>query len=199
MGQSLAQKAAHRLLQRRLTRYILAQDNIGLGFDHLVFIGCADHCAFQNTGMLGQHRLDLGRRHPDAADAQHIVHATYIKVIALRILVTLVTGEHATVPHGGSGFFRLVPVLLRGTGAFDKQIADFSDRQRRAVFVQANAFIALHNLPATAGHDGAGPVDHEHMGKFGRAHTIQNFFARNLQPFPVQSGRQQLAAADAYA
>src|SRR3954465_858244 len=63
----------------------LLQHDKGLGLDQALRVGMANDRRFKYRGMPDQRLLDLKRRHPDAADLQHVVAAAAVAVIAIGI------------------------------------------------------------------------------------------------------------------
>src|SRR6185369_13356167 len=112
------QSTLHKFLQRTrqliVSRTRLTQHDEGLRLDQAVTRIVAHHRALQNSLMLQQTIFNLSRRNINARYFQHVVTATVVPEVAIRVDVNLISTRE---PITGKRRFRLlmrVPVTERG-------------------------------------------------------------------------------------
>ena len=184
---------------RSSLRADVLQHDKGLGLDQPVGVGVADHRGFEHRGVGDQRLLDLERRHPDAADLEHVVAAAAIAVIAVGVAGVGVAGMGPLAAKGAARLVALVPIAVGGAGAAHDQLAGLAVGDVVAVIVEDAQLVARHRLAGAAVADVVRPVRQEDVQHLGRADAVEDVAAGLVAPALADMLGQRLAGRDAEA
>src|SRR5579883_2997141 len=91
--------------------------------------------------MADQRLLHFERRHPEAADLEHVVGAAAIDEAAVGAAFVFVASARPMAFECRARLLALVPIAVRGGGAFDQKLADFAFRRLSPIFVDQPKFV----------------------------------------------------------
>ena len=125
--------------------------------------------------MREQHRLDLERRDPLCADAEHVVVAAEVKVVPVRYAVA-VTGHHPPIAERHGCRVRPVVVAESGRAAADPER---SLVRVRTIRVHDAGFVAGYDTAGRAGDHVVDAVRDRDVADLGRPDPVQD---RDAEP-----------------
>src|SRR5260370_36203717 len=150
----------------------VAEHAVGVRLGEAVGVAPADPRDLQDGRMIAERRLHLRRRHPHAADLQHVVGAPAEEEVAVGVLVEHVAGAEPVALHGGLRPLVAIPVAGRGRVALDQEMADHTGGHRTAMGVDQARLEAVNHLPARAGARRPGPGGDDVVPLLGRSPQV---------------------------
>src|SRR5262249_41621036 len=150
----------------------VAQHDEGLRLDQPVGVLFADHGGFEHGLVRGERRLDFERRHPHAADLEHVVGAAAVVIVALAVAAIFIAGEGPFAGKSASAFGPLIPVTFGGGGAAHHKFADVLIGNVAALVVHDFQLVAGDRFAGGAVLHIAGAVRQKRLEHFGRANAV---------------------------
>ena len=118
-----------------------------------------------------------------SADLEHVITATGIHIVAIRINLIFVAAFDPCALKRRQRFLTLVPVQMRCAGTLNVQIANFSLGDRMSLLVTQFNGITGYGFACCAIAQIIAAVREKYMQHFRRAQTIQNLAADLLTEF----------------
>ena len=174
------------------------RDDTGNRLDEAVGAGRPDDDRFEHVGMLDQHRLDLGRSDPLAADLEHVVGASEVGVVAVLGLDVHVAGLEPLAVEALAGRIGAAPVAGRRGGARDPELARRARGHVVAGLVaETDAVARPPPCRDDPGRQRPGRFETVDVGHLGRADPVEDLDAEALAEAREQLRRERLAGGDA--
>ena len=141
-----------------------------------------------------QHLFDLGRRHPEAGDLEHLVVPADVPEDPVLALVDHVPGVEPFAAEGLLGLLVPVPVAARDAVALDHQDALFARRDVLPQLVDDPGLVAPNRLSQAARAAQPRRGSHVPLQRLGRTQDGEDFAPGQCEPFVIKGLAQRLAS-----
>ena len=165
----------------------------GFWFDQAVFVLDRHDGGLEHFRVGNQCVFDLERRHPNAADLEHVVGAAAVGVNAIRTPQVFVTGAGPVTDERTA----LIPVADRGRFAAHQQLAHFIVGDVVTVFIDKSEVVAVDRHAGSAVFDSIRKVGQKKMPHLGGADAVDDVEAKFLLPGLADMDRQWFAGREA--
>ena len=156
-----------------------------------------DDGALVDGRVLGQGLLHLHRRHPQAADLEHVVDPALVPPEPVGVLAVAVSRPDPVAQHRPLGLLVLAPVAGQGAVAADVQVAGLALGDGLGLVAEQLEVVAGHGRAAGPGPQPVGGVGAEDVQHLGGADAVEDGQAVGVVPAPPDLGRQRLGGRDA--
>src|ERR1019366_3355690 len=125
---------------------------------------------------------DLERRHPDAADLEHVVSTATVGVDSVRAPKVFIAGTGPLADKGATRLFALVPVARRRRFTVYQKLADFIVGDVLPFFADQSELVAMHRHPRRAILHGVRKIGQKQVPHFGRADAVYDVDPESFPP-----------------
>src|SRR5882762_8615530 len=176
-----------------------AQYHVRHGIAKSTLINRADHGGFGDVGVPQQRVLHLHRRNPHARNFQHVVRASAVVVVTVRITKELIAGHHPRSAFRACRQFGNPPILRKRARATHPEIADLAVTHRFSRVIHDLDFVTRHGKTATPWLAFSGNTRNENMQHLRRANSVEDLDSELPLPRVENLRGQRFAGRYAFA